>query len=707
AAPRRCGVHRRGRADVAADPGRLRARRPEAALRRRAAVPRAGRPGSPGPRGLPGGVRLQVLPDRHHPGGPLPLPVLERSRVPGTAVPGAAGRGRLGRDGRHQLQGPDARRGQLLRLQQAGERARTPALPGHGRAQDVEGLVRVLDPRHRPGPGDARGDGEIGLLRVPDRSRVEQRGRPQEDGEGREPPARCRPHGGLDQEHPRPRHDRVGLGHLRRGRRRQGLLRAHGRLHPRELARRAHLRHQHPAAEHADAQTAPRRGTHLPRELPQRLVPLRDRPRDVQAREDDPRGLHHGHAVRVRSPVHEGSAPRPLPALAQGDGQPAYVAVRVPRRPGLAARVRADPPQPPRALRLGCLPRRKRGRRQRGCTRNRALKGEQTMKRLVLINAYPDKHFGEENIWVIVQMPLNLAYIAALTPRDEWEVDVIDETLERAVDAQGNLTFGRADLVGITAVTYQVPRLYEIAEACRRAGVPTIAGGAHATILPEEASTHVDSEVVGEAERVWRQVLADFERGSLQPTYHGGPTPLEELKDIHPDREWLRDKYRYKYSSIITTRGCPFKCDFCCVPFIQGRKYRQRPPEDVWNELANTDYRGLMLAEANFYGYTPDSQESCRKLFKGWAERDLKKNWFGFTSLNVTQDDVVLDYMAKSGCLGILMGIESLDYDTLKRMHKSVNIGIAKKASTSFLDSYRHCFGNLHRHGLIVWSSVI
>jgi len=329
------------------------------------------------------------------------------------------------------------------------------------------------------------------------------------------------------------------------------------------------------------------------------------------------------------------------------------------------------------------------------------------MKRLVLINAYPDKHFGEENISVIVQMPLNLAYVAALTPRDEWEVDVIDETLERAVDAQGNLTFGHADLVGITAVTYQVPRLYEIAEACRRAGVPTIAGGAHATILPEEATSHVNSVVIGEAERVWPQVLADFEHGRLQPTYHGGPTPLEELRDIHPDRAWLRDKYRYKYSSIITTRGCPFKCDFCCVPFIQGRKYRQRPPEDVWNELANTDYRGLMLAEDNFYGYTPDSQERCRKLFKGWAERDLKKNWFGFTSLNVTQDDVVLDYMAKSGCLGILMGIESLDYDTLKKMHKSVNIGIAKKASTSFLDSYRHCFGNLHRHGLIVWSSVI
>src|SRR5262249_26952543 len=114
------------------------------------------------------------------------------------------------------------------------------------------------------------------------------------------------------------------------------------------------------------------------------------------------------------------------------------------------------------------------------------------MKRLVLINAYPEKHFGEENISVIVQMPLNLAYIAALTPRDEWDVDVIDETLERAVDAQGNLTCGRADLVGVTGVTYQAPRMYEIAQACRRAGVPVGAGGAPPTHPPEKASTRVD-----------------------------------------------------------------------------------------------------------------------------------------------------------------------------------------------------------------------
>src|SRR5262245_21099413 len=170
------------------------------------------------------------------------------------------------------------------------------------------------------------------------------------------------------------------------------------------------------------------------------------------------------------------------------------------------------------------------------------------MKRLVLINAYPEKHFGEENISVIVQMPLNLAYIPALTPGEEWEVDVIDETLERAVDAQGNLTCGRADLVGVTGVTYRALRMYEIAQACRRAGVPLLDGGAYDHNQPEEASTWMDSVVVGEAERAWPQLLADFELGHHQPTYHGGSRPLEELKGIHPDRAWLRDKYKYKYS---------------------------------------------------------------------------------------------------------------------------------------------------------------
>ena len=89
-------------------------------------------------------------------------------------------------------------------------------------------------------------------------------------------------------------------------------------------------------------------------------------------------------------------------------------------------------------------------------------------KKLVLINPHPAGRYGEEDVRVIVQMPLNLAYIAAYTPEDEWEIDLIDETAEPAVDENGQVTF-TADLVGITCLTYQASRAYVIADACRKA----------------------------------------------------------------------------------------------------------------------------------------------------------------------------------------------------------------------------------------------
>jgi len=329
------------------------------------------------------------------------------------------------------------------------------------------------------------------------------------------------------------------------------------------------------------------------------------------------------------------------------------------------------------------------------------------VRRLVLIQPYPADHVGEEDVSVIVQMPLNLAYLVALTPREQWQVEIIDETQEPALDQRGNLTFGHADLVGLTGLTYQAPRMYEIAAACRETGIPVVAGGAHATVFPNEVARHVDSVVVGEVETIWATILEDAQAGALKRQYNVGPLPLEILGRTTPDRPFLREKYGYKYSGIITTRGCPFQCDFCCVPKIQGRRYRERPPEDVWRELEGTDYKGLMLAEDNFYGYTEKAQRRARKLFKGWADRDLGKNWFGFTSLDVTQDRLALEYMARSGCLGFLIGVESLDRSTLRQMHKGVNLGIAKRAGVSLREAYRQCFANVHKQGMIVWGSLI
>ncbi len=324
------------------------------------------------------------------------------------------------------------------------------------------------------------------------------------------------------------------------------------------------------------------------------------------------------------------------------------------------------------------------------------------MKKLVLINPHPQDHFGEENISVLVQMPLNLGYLAALTPKD-WEVDVIDECIEVAIDGDtGDFTFDTSDvkLVGITAVSYQAPRAYQIARACKRHNIPAVIGGPHASTIPDEVASNADAAVVGEAEGVWAELVRDVEKGQLKKQYLGGLTPLNKLKGVHPDRELLKKKYGYRYSSIITTRGCPNSCDFCAVPVFQGRKYRERPVEDVLSEMAATDYKGLMFAEDNFYGHSKVSSERARSLFKGMTERNIIKDWFGFTALNTTSDEECLKYMASSGCLGILIGIESLDEDVLKSMNKRVNIRMG-------VESYRKGIENLHRHGIICWGSVI
>ena len=141
-------------------------------------------------------------------------------------------------------------------------------------------------------------------------------------------------------------------------------------------------------------------------------------------------------------------------------------------------------------------------------------------RKMMLINPHKPGRHGEESITVIVQMPLNLAYVVALTPGD-WEFDVIDENIELAMNDKDEITFKPVDLVCITAVTYQSPRAYKIAAACRKKGMTVIMGGIHASVVPEEAANYVDAVFVGEAEEVWPQVIKRLRRGKTEKGLSG------------------------------------------------------------------------------------------------------------------------------------------------------------------------------------------
>lgn len=324
-------------------------------------------------------------------------------------------------------------------------------------------------------------------------------------------------------------------------------------------------------------------------------------------------------------------------------------------------------------------------------------------KKLVLISPYPPGNVGEENVSVLSQMPVCLGYLKALTPEKDWEVDIIDETLESALNPQEtDLAFEGADLVGITAMSHQARRAYQLAELCRKRKIPTVMGGVHASAYPEEPAGFVDAVCVREGFSIWPRVIQDFERGNLQEFYDGGLNDLAMLSEITPDRDFLQQKYGYRYTSAIATSGCPYTCEFCFVPLFQGRKYRERPVQDVIRELEGFQgkYRGMIWSDENFYGHSKLSHQRCLDLYRSMAERNIHQNWFGFTSIHISEDPEVLHWMAQSGCVGMLIGLESVEPETLKLINKRFNMRPSG-------DGYRQAIDNIHKHGLAVWATLI
>ena len=307
--------------------------------------------------------------------------------------------------------------------------------------------------------------------------------------------------------------------------------------------------------------------------------------------------------------------------------------------------------------------------------------------------------FGTECKNKNIMLPLNLAYIAALTP-DNWKIDIIDEKAEPAIDDLGNILFDSVDLVCITVVTHQAPRAYEIANACRKIGMTVIVGGVHPSIIPDEAGRYADSVFIGEAEEIWPQVIRDFEEGKLKKFYRGGLPDINLINNVRPNRKLFKNKYDYKYSPIITTKGCPNTCDFCSVPTFSEGKYRERNYNDVLDEIESVDCDHLLFTDDNFYGHSNKSHIRARNIFKGMIERGINKTYLGMTTIDIANDEETLNYMALSGCAGIFIGIESTNKTVLRNMNKKVNLKIG-------IDSYSECIKKIHDAGIIVWGSVI
>jgi radical SAM superfamily enzyme YgiQ (UPF0313 family) len=290
-----------------------------------------------------------------------------------------------------------------------------------------------------------------------------------------------------------------------------------------------------------------------------------------------------------------------------------------------------------------------------------------------------EPHLGVKRNWLyrfFFYQSLALEQIAALTP-DSHSVDIIDEKI-------GTIDFTKKyDLIGISCLTCNVQRGYEIADEFRRQGNIVVLGGYHPTALPEEAKKHADAVVIGEAELLWGQLLNDIENKELKPFY-------KTEKIVDPEMIPPARRIEHQISSITSiqaSRGCPNKCKFCSMHNIERTKFRPRPIENVINEIKSIKGKNLFFVDSSLT-INPNYSKS---LFQEMVGLNKRFECFGNVDI-LAKDEELLKLASKAGCISWIVGIESLSQENIDIMGKVTNK----------VKRYEKSIQNIKNHGMMV-----
>lgn len=246
------------------------------------------------------------------------------------------------------------------------------------------------------------------------------------------------------------------------------------------------------------------------------------------------------------------------------------------------------------------------------------------------------------------------------------------------------------DLVGISVTVDTLPGAIEIARRFRARGTPVVAGGIHITTalatIPQDA---FDALCVGPAEGTWPQIVRDAEKGELKPVYRC-QRPLTS-RDIVPPAYDMIEGGEYLYCNVVhTSRGCPYRCDFCYNSSGE-HAYVHREISDVLQDIHAVRSKHIMFIDDNFAG---DPAWTKRLLH---AITPLHIRWNAAVSINAAYDAELLDLMQRSGCQGLFIGIESVNAESLRGVHKGQNS----------VSRYEEAIRAIHDRGIMVNASFV
>lgn len=280
--------------------------------------------------------------------------------------------------------------------------------------------------------------------------------------------------------------------------------------------------------------------------------------------------------------------------------------------------------------------------------------------------------------------PLSLAIIAGMIESPD-KVVFYDDRIETVPFDE------TTDLVCITVDTFSARRAYGIAEEYRKRGVRVVFGGVHTSILPDEAALYADAIVCGDAEPVWRTMLEDARNNRLQKKYQGAFTLPQE--GCFPDRSIFKNKKYLPISLMQFSRGCLYNCTFCSVSAFFKQSHLCRKIDDVLYEIEKDKLKTILFVDDNMILNSKELKPLLRELIS------MKVKWASQSSIDIVKDREMLQLMADSGCIGNLIGFESININTLNWFNKSPNI--------RQFNNYKEALEILRDYGFLTWASFM
>jgi radical SAM superfamily enzyme YgiQ (UPF0313 family) len=297
------------------------------------------------------------------------------------------------------------------------------------------------------------------------------------------------------------------------------------------------------------------------------------------------------------------------------------------------------------------------------------------MKALLVWPLFPKSYWGQEYAMALIGKsavvpPLGLVTAAALLP-PHWQLRLVDMNVERLDDA----AIAWADVVMLSGMRIQRQSFREVVARARSLGKPVVAGGPYVTTDPDEVSD-LDHLVIGEAEETLPELARALEAARGAPRRLSAATRPDVTHTPIPRFDLLRMD-RYDVVGLQFSRGCPFACEFCDIIEIFGRVPRTKTPDQFLRELDTvlaTGFRGpVFVVDDNFIGNKAAAKKMLARLSSWSRFHDYPFDFFTEASVNLADDDVLVEGLVTAGFSGVFLGIETPSREALLETKKRQN----------------------------------